>query len=409
MKKVYFKTFGCRTNLFDTQVMIANIGEWGVTTSESEADVVVINSCTVTNNADSTVRSYINRLKREKPQTKILFTGCGVITQGEKLLKDGKIDGLFGHSEKERVDSFLDRKQPFSEIGNFTHIDSTIITNFDGKHRAFIKIQEGCDFECSYCIIPTVRGGARSYPLDLIVRQIETLADQGFEEFVLTGTNMGSYGVDISLSLADLVEKVLKIDGVKRLRLGSMEPLQVSDRLIELLQNEKAAKHLHIALQHSSDRMLEKMNRRNRFASDLELLNRLSDLGFALGTDYILGFPEESDEIFDEAYENLKKLPLTHIHLFTYSPKEGTPASLKKIDVTGDKVAERRVKINELIAQKHREFYSRLKKPLTVHIENNNSGFDEYFSRVEIDSQSDLKGFVTVDRWCYGEKISATV
>lgn len=409
MKKIYFKTFGCRTNLFDTQVMVEHIGAHTLTNSESEADVVVINSCTVTNNADSTVRNYINRIKRERPTCKILFTGCGVTTQGVKLLDDGKIDGLFGHSEKERISSHLSQTASFKDIGNLSHIDSTIISHFEGKHRAFIKIQEGCDFACSYCIIPMVRGSARSYPIDLVLRQIDRLVGQGFEEFVLTGTNMGSYGVDIGLRLSDLVEKILPIDGVKRLRLGSMEPSQVDDRLIELLSSPKAAKHLHIALQHTSDLMLEKMNRRNRFKTDLILLNKLCDLGFALGTDYILGFPEESDEIYSEAYSNLEQLPLTHIHLFTYSPKEGTPASLKKIDVSGDVVAKRRHKIEQLISQKHKEFYARNTQPLIVHIERDNSGFDQFFSRVYVDSPLNLKGFVAVNSWQVGEKIVATV
>lgn len=405
MKKVYFKTFGCRTNLYDTQVMMANIGSWEVTADESLADVVVINSCTVTNSADSTTRSYINRIKRETPHKKVLFTGCGVQSQGVKLLDEKRIDGLFGHSQKEQIEALISQQKPFSEIGHTNHIDTTLIEKFEGKSRAFIKIQEGCDFDCSYCIIPSVRGFARSMPTRLILDQIKILLDQGYEEFILTGTNMGSYGVDKNETLAELIKEIAKL-GVKRLRLGSLEPVQITDELIALTKEPFMAKHLHIALQHTSNQMLEMMNRKNRFESDLELFTKLADQGLALGTDYIVGFPNESEEIFDEAVANLRKLPLTHIHLFSYSPRDGTQAATMKQDVAGDQVTKRRAVIGEIIAQKHREFYEKLKTPLEVLVEKNNSGLDQYFSRVEI--SSDQSGFVTLKDWWYdGGKIRA--
>lgn len=403
MKKVFFKTFGCRTNLFDTQVMIANLGPWETTEAEGEADAIVINSCTVTNAADSGVRAYISRLRRENPAIKIFFTGCGVATQGRALLKEGRIDGLFGHSEKERIETFLAAPEPFEIPGILTHIDTTLIERFEGKHRAFIKIQEGCDFACSYCIIPSVRGGARSLGEKLILDQIRLLCDQGYEEFVLTGTNMGSYGRDRGENLAKLIAQIGRIAGVKRLRLGSLEPVQVDEPLIELLNAPFMARHLHVALQHTSDAMLEKMNRRNRFESDQRLLERLSGLGYALGTDYIVGFPGESEAIFEEAFENLQTLPLTHIHLFPYSPREGTPAAMLKQDVPGNVAAQRREKIAQAVENKRRQFYARLKTPLTVLIENENGGLDQYFSRVQIQGDRPLSGWVTLENWSIDE------
>lgn len=403
MKKVFFKTFGCRTNLFDTQVMIANLGPWETTETEGEADAVVINSCTVTNAADSGVRAYISRLRRERPDAKIFFTGCGVATQGSSLLSEGRIDGLFGHSEKERIETFLAAPKPFEIPGNLTHTDSTLIERFEGKHRAFIKIQEGCDFACSYCIIPTVRGGARSLSEKLILEQIRLLVDQGYEEFVLTGTNMGSYGRDRGENLARLIARIGAISGVKRLRLGSLEPIQVDEPFIEQLSAPFMARHLHIALQHTSDAMLERMNRRNRFESDRALLERLSNLGYALGTDYIVGFPGESEAIFEEGYENLLALPLTHIHLFPYSPREGTPAATLKQDVPGNVAALRRERIAQAVEAKRRAFYARLKTPLTVLIENDQGGLDQYFSRVTIEGDRPLSGWVSLARWAMDE------
>ena len=162
-EKVYFKTFGCRTNVFDTQVMMSRLKDFEITLDEKEASIVIINSCTVTNSADTTARSYINSLKKLPLNPRVIFTGCGVWTKGENLFKDKKIDALFGHSEKEKINQLLQNRERFFEAGDLKHIDDTIIDKMVGKSRAFIKIQEGCDSRCNYCIIPYVRGDSRSY------------------------------------------------------------------------------------------------------------------------------------------------------------------------------------------------------------------------------------------------------
>jgi tRNA A37 methylthiotransferase MiaB len=211
--KIFFKTFGCRTNLFDTQIMIANLKDYELVLSEQDANIIVINSCTVTNGADSGVRNYINQIKTKYPDIKIFFTGCGVNTQGKKLFNDKKINGLFGHSEKEKI-NFLVTKDNFEEIGDLNHIDKTIVSDFVGKTKAFIKIQEGCDFDCSYCIIPSVRGNSRSVQESTILNQIELLANNGFSEFTLTGTNMGSYGINLNTNISKLLKKISLIKNV---------------------------------------------------------------------------------------------------------------------------------------------------------------------------------------------------
>jgi len=399
VKKVFFKTFGCRTNIYDTQIMIANLKDFIVVQSESEADIIVINSCTVTNSADSNVRAYVNSIK--KLNKKIYFTGCGVLTKGESLFKEKKIDAVFGASLKENINELL-QKDNFFEVGDLNHLDKTIITKMEGKTKAFVKIQEGCDFSCSYCIIPAVRGAARSYDEDLIIEQIKILASNGFGEFVLTGTNLGSYGKEISKNykekgdkLAKLLKKISKIRGVRRIRLGSVEPVQITEEFKEILKEPWMAKHLHIALQHTSPKMLKIMNRRNKLESDLELFNEIAEYGFAIGTDFIVGHPGEDEEIFNEAYKNLKKFPLTHIHLFTYSKRDGTKSALMKNSVRGDIAKKRLNLIKKLVDEKNYNFRKRLKKTLQILVEQKKDGFfigyDEYFNKNKIKSELDLE------------------
>jgi len=406
MVKVFFKTFGCRTNMFDTQVMMNNLKNFAITFDEKEANIVVINSCTVTNSADSTARNYINSLKKLPLNPRVIFTGCGVWTKGEQLFKDDKIDSLFGHSEKEKIDQLLQNNQRFFEAGDLKHIDNTIIEKMVGKSRAFVKIQEGCSFNCSYCIIPAVRGKARSYDEENILKQITTLASNGFGEFILTGTNVGSFGKGLDYKdskakdgLARLLKKISLIRGVRRIRLGSIEPIQITDEFKEILTEPWMGKHLHIALQHTSPTMLKLMNRRNSVEKDLELFEFLSSKGYALGTDYIVGHPGETDQIWQEAIENIKLFPLTHIHQFTYSKRDGTQSAMMKDQVNGNISKQRANQLVSIVEEKNLQFRQQ-HQPLEILIETqkNNiyTGYDQFFNKIEISSDTDLVG-----NWVY--------
>ena len=394
--KVYFKTFGCRTNVFDTQVMMSNLKDFEVTLDENEANIVVINSCTVTNSADSTARTYINSLKKLPQNPRVIFTGCGVWTKGETLFKENKVDSLFGHSQKENINDLLLNEERFFEAGDLTHIDKTIVEEFVGKSRAFIKIQEGCDFRCSYCIIPYVRGDARSYSEDKILEQVTTLATNGFGEFILTGTNVGSYGKKQHTSLAKLLKKLSLIKGVRRIRMGSIEPIQIDDEFKEIINEPFMAKHLHIALQHTSKKMLKIMNRRNKVLSDLELFEFLRENGYALGTDFIVGHPGETEALWKEAMENLHRFPLTHVHAFTYSKRDGTPSATMKPQIKGDIAKVRYNELINIIEQKNYNFRKENKKTLEVLVEQEKNGkyigLDQFFNQIEIDSTADLVG-----------------
>jgi MiaB-like tRNA modifying enzyme len=376
--------------------MMSNLKDFEVTQEEKDADVVVINSCTVTNSADSTARGYINSLKKLPKTPRVVFTGCGVWTKGETLFKEDKVDSLFGHSEKEKINELLLKEERFFQAGDLTHIDETIVEEFVGKSRAFIKIQEGCDFRCSYCIIPYVRGDARSYSEDKILEQVTTLAANGFGEFILTGTNVGSYGKKQHTSLAKLLKKMALIKGVRRIRMGSIEPIQIDDEFKELINEPFMAKHLHIALQHTSKEMLQIMNRRNKVLSDLELFEFLRDNGYALGTDFIVGHPGETEKIWKEAMENLHKFPLTHVHAFTYSKRDGTPSATMKPEIKGDIAKIRYNELTSIIEQKNYDFRRENNKTLEVLVESVKNGkyigLDQFFNQIEIDSPVDLVG-----------------
>jgi len=394
MKKVFFKTFGCRTNQFDTQVMMSKLREFGLSNDEHSSDIIVVNSCTVTNGADSSVRNYISSMKRKNPDAKVILAGCGSHSKGEALFADKKVFGVMGHSEKENINEILKVETPFYEIGDLKHIDSTIVEEFVGKSRAFIKIQEGCDFRCSYCIIPAVRGDARSHKEETILEQVTKLAANGFGEFILTGTNVGSYGQDHNTSMAKLLKKMSMIRGVRRIRIGSLEPIQIDDEFLELLDEPWMAKHLHIALQHTSDKMLEIMNRRNSFATDMELFQKLASKGYALGTDFIVGHPGEDEKEWKEAIERVKTLPLTHVHAFSYSKRDNTVSATMKPEIRGNIAKERHRELTDIIKAKNFAFRRDHTENLEVLLENSKDdiyyGFDQYFNKVEIRSEEDL-------------------
>ncbi|PHM16826.1 MAG: tRNA (N(6)-L-threonylcarbamoyladenosine(37)-C(2))-methylthiotransferase MtaB [Sulfuricurvum sp. PD_MW2] len=401
--KVYFKTFGCRTNLFDSQVMMGALADYEVTEDESQADIVIVNSCTVTNGADVSVRGYINQM--DKQGKKLFLTGCGAHTKGESLFGAGKIQGVFGPSEKMKINTLLSRESRFYEIGDLNYIDDAIVDEFVGKSRAFIKIQEGCNFRCSYCIIPFVRGDARSMDESKILEQVHRLAANGFGEFVLTGTNVGSYGQGEGRNIAELMKKMSLIRGVRRIRVGSLEPIQINDSFREILDEPWLERHLHIAIQHSSDEMLRLMNRRNRYKNDVELFSLLSEKGFALGTDFIVGHPGESDAIWREAMENLRHLHLTHIHPFTYSKRDGTPSATMKPEVNGALSAQRMSELNSIISSNNHHFREKMKNvALEILVESVDgdqyTGYDQFFNKILIQSNEDITGdWITLENY----------
>lgn len=392
MKKVYFKTFGCRTNIYDTEVMKSKLNEFDLTQNEEEAQIIVVNSCTVTNGADSGVRSYINQVSKQGK--KVILAGCGAFNNGETFLNQNKVFGVLGHSKKHEISTLLKSDKPFKELGDLTSLDDGVITSFHGKTKAFLKIQEGCNFRCSYCIIPYVRGNSRSVDLQDVVNQTKELVKNGYGEFVLTGTNIGSYGKDKNSTLGLLLQHLGKISGVKRIRLGSVEPVQIDESFKEVLSEPWLERHLHVALQHTNEEVLRIMRRRNHLKDDLELFWYLKDRGFALGTDFIVGHPGEDEKNWEDGFKNFKKFPITHLHGFIYSKRDGTPSALMKQSVNGA-VAKKRLKMLENEVKKSNfNFRKEQKVPLEVHVESFKKGFfrgyDQFYNLVHIKSEKNL-------------------
>jgi len=402
MKKVFFKTFGCRTNIYDTEVMASSLGAFERVMSEAEADIVVVNSCTVTNGADVGTRGYVNQQNRLGK--KVVLAGCGALSKGQELFDKGLVFGVLGHSERENIQSLLSRPAPFFEAGDLTSIDQKIVSEYEGKTKAFVKIQEGCDFRCSYCIIPLVRGNARSQEEEVILSQVKTLAKNGYGEVVLTGTNIGSYGKDKGSSLGRLVGKIGAVSGIRRVRLGSIEPVQIDASFREILGEPWLERHLHVALQHTSPQMLRLMRRRNTIEKDTELFWELREKGFALGTDFITGHPGETPEIWEDAYRRLEALPLTHLHCFTYSKRDGTPSSTMKPQIAGDVAKERLKQVTALVEAKNFAFRkANVGVVLEVLVEEKEgnvcAGYDQFYNRVKIHTTKDLtKEWVSLTR-----------
>lgn len=412
MKKVFFKTFGCRTNIYDSEVMMGQLKDFNLTKDENEADIIIVNSCTVTNGADSGVRHFINQATKQNK--KVIMAGCGVFNNGKTFQENGKVFGVLGHSKKHEINTLLKSENPFFELGNLTYIDKKIVTKYHGKSKAFLKIQEGCDFRCSYCVIPYVRGNARSQDESKILNQVKNLAKEGYSEFVLTGTNIGSYGKDKKTTLGKLLQNLGKIDGVKRVRLGSIEPVQIDESFKEILDESWLERHLHVALQHTNEIILKTMRRRNNLKQDLELFEFLASKGFALGTDYIVGHPKESEEVWEDGLRNFKLFPITHLHAFTYSKRSGTPSAKMKEEVKKDVAKQRLKQIQAVVKQKNQIFRKNQISPLIVHVESEKKGFfqgyDQFYNQIFIKSDKNLlKSWVNIKNYTIKEECNEAV
>ncbi|EAH4935700.1 tRNA (N(6)-L-threonylcarbamoyladenosine(37)-C(2))-methylthiotransferase MtaB [Campylobacter lari] len=399
-QKVYFKTFGCRTNIYDTQLIKTYIKDHEIVQNEQEADVIIINSCTVTNGADSGLRTYINSVR--KNGVKVILTGCGAISKGRDFFDKKEVFGVLGASNKSKINELIMSKKEFYEIGDLKFIDTKIVSDYENHTKAFVKIQEGCDFACSYCIIPSVRGKSRSIPSDEIIKQIKLLAQNGYSEVVLTGTNIGSYGLKDKTTLGKLLQEIGRINGIKRVRLGSLEPAQIDESFKEILDEPWLERHLHIALQHTHEKMLRIMRRRSHTQNDLALFNELSQKGFALGTDFIVAHPGESELIWQEALENFKHFKLTHIHAFIFSPRDGTHSASMKERINGEIAKERLNILKDIVFQNNYEFRKNHKVKLEILVENKKGefyeGYDQFFNKIKISSKEDIaKQWLIVD------------
>ena len=329
--------FGCKVNTYESTYFEEVLIKDGYTEAKEvkDADVVVINTCSVTNVADQKCRKFIRRLKRENDKAVIIACGCSVQNNGEEYQTYG-IDILLGNHHKSKIPElykeFLKTREPIVLIDSNRkqEFDDMLLNKFEKHTRAFIKIQDGCDNFCSYCVIPLLRGSLRSKKFETVINEAKALADNGHKEIVLVGIHTGSYNSD-GKDLVDLINEISKIEKVKRIRLSSIEITELSDKFMETLKNnKKLVSHLHIPLQAGSNEILKLMNRKydkKYFKDKLELIRSIRP-DINITTDVIVGFPQETDELFEESMEFCKELEFGKIHVFPYSIRNNTKASL---------------------------------------------------------------------------------
>lgn len=344
MYKVYFITFGCKVNQYETEALKSCFEDngFGICNSAEESDIIVVNSCTVTGSGDSKSLYSVRKLRKDHPDSVIVLTGCMPQADPDIQAKIPEADVITGTNERKKIPELVSRF--ISEHGRL--VDIVPYTNHDSfesmeyrssfsKTRAFVKIQDGCNCFCSYCMIPYARGRCRSKSPDILQKEVEMLAASGHKEIVLVGINLAFYGMESGLRLADAVELCCGVEGIERVRLGSLEPeMLLEDDLRRLAAQPKLCPQFHLSLQSGCDRTLKAMNRRytadEYYSLTRRILEHFPDAAFA--TDIMVGFPEETDEDFEESLRFAEKVGFAKIHVFQYSPRKGTPAaSMKQI------------------------------------------------------------------------------
>ena len=353
--KVAFLTLGCKVNQYETNGMIQQFKEHGydVVEFDDKADIYVINTCTVTNMSDRKSRQFLRQAKKNNQDSVVVAVGCYVQVSKDEIEKIPEIDLCLGTNDKtqivEFVEKYINEKTKKEELDNILYdadFEDFGIVTYTEKTRAVIKVQDGCDRFCSYCIIPFARGKVRSRKPESIIEEITKIAENGIKEVVITGIHVASYGRDFKndYRLIDLLEEVNGISGIERIRLGSIEPLLITEEFMErLIKLKKVCHHFHLSLQSGCTETLKRMNRRYTAEEFEEIVNRLRKYydDVILTTDIIVGFPNESEDEFNTTYEYLKKINFYKMHVFKYSPRKGTKAAEMSGQIPGDVKEER--------------------------------------------------------------------
>ncbi len=338
-KKVAFYTLGCKVNQYETNAMEKLFSDEGyeIVPFDEAADVYVVNTCTVTSVGDKKSRQILRRAKHLNPDAVIAAVGCLAQTDPKQIENTGAVDVIVGTNNKNSIVEAVEAaKKTVGTVSRVTEYDGLSefelmsIDRFDGRERAYIKIQEGCDRFCTYCIIPYARGKVRSAREEDIIKEAERLGNNGFSEIVLTGIHVASYGRGTENTLSGLIKKLSEIDSIKRIRLSSVDPVAFSDEFIKTAAvSDKLCPHFHISLQSGSDDILRRMNRRYTSAEYYETLCRIRESieNVSITTDVITGFPHETEEEFEKSYNFVEKCGFAAVHVFPYSERKGTPAA----------------------------------------------------------------------------------
>lgn len=366
MKTVAFCTLGCKVNQYETNAMMQKMIEAGyeVVDFETKADIYIINTCTVTNMADKKSRQMLRRVKEINLEAILVAVGCYAQVAKEKLEQIPEIDLILGINEKNDIVKYVEQASKNTYVSDVLHqtefLDFGDVT-YTEKTRAVIKVQDGCNQFCSYCIIPYARGRIRSRKPESVIKEITDVAKEGIKEVVITGIHIASYGKDFNTEyrLIDLLEEIQKVDCVQRIRLGSLEPTLITEEFVTRLKElSKICDHFHLSLQSGCDETLKRMNRKyttDQFRHVVELL-RNAYPEVHLTTDVIVGFPGETEEEFNKTYEFLKEIKFYKMHVFKYSPRSGTVAAKMPNQIDGNIKEERSNKLIELSDKNEEEY-----------------------------------------------------
>ena len=388
-KKVAFYTLGCKVNQYETESIKNQLIKKGYeeVSFEDKADIYIVNSCTVTSVADRKTRNMLRRAKKINPNGAVIVTGCYAQTNSKELLEMEDIDYVVGNTDKSGIVNFIEdiENRTMEKLKNHNIFLDSEYTEYEfatlrEMSRAYVKIQDGCNNFCSYCKIPFARGKSRSRQKNNILKEITKLSQEGFKEIILIGINLGAYGEDLENggNFEDLLKDILKIEGIERVRIGSVYPDKISDEFIEMFSNPKLMPHLHISLQSCDDTVLKRMRR--KYGSSL-IEERLTKLRKAVPNmeytaDVIVGFPGESQEMFQNSYNLIDKIGFSGLHIFQYSDRENTLASTfeDKIDPKVKKErADELEKLKEIMAERERKKY--LDRELKVLVEEEKDGY----------------------------------
>ena len=366
---VAFCTLGCKVNQYETNAMIEQFMRKGyhIVEFNQVADIYIINTCTVTNMADRKSRQMLRKVKEKNIDSIVVACGCYAQVAKEELEKIPEIDLICGVNEKNKIVEYVEeyekdhtKKEMITDVMYQKEFLDFGTTQYTDKTRAVIKVQDGCDRFCSYCIIPYARGHVRSRKIENVVKEVEKIAEEGIKEVVLTGIHIASYGKDFKedIALMDLLEAVQKVDGIERIRLGSLEPTIITeDFLKRLTKLNKICDHFHLSLQSGCDATLKRMNRRYQtveFKKSVKLIRKYYP-EVALTTDIIVGFPGETEEEFKQTYQFLKEIAFYKMHIFKYSPRKGTKAAIMPNQIEGNIKEERSRKLIALSDENEKE------------------------------------------------------
>jgi len=354
---------GCKSNQFESSIIAENLISNGMkeTKSIDNADIYILNSCTVTHKSDNEAFYLLRNAKNKNPGIINIITGCIAQVEKEKLLENDFIDYVIGNNEKLNIYNYINDHYNVGNIMEQTEFNKIALAD-TSKTRASLKIQDGCDNRCSYCIIPFARGKSRSADKNFIIEQIKSFENYGFKEIVLTGIHIGQWGKDINSNLLELLKVIEEKTEIQRYRLGSLNPLEINDEMLEfLVKSEKFCPHFHLSLQSACDKTLKSMNRFYKVEDYLKLIDKINsifNLPF-IGSDIIVGFADETDDDFEITRQNLEKSGLTQIHTFPYSLRKGTAGALSQHQVD-EKTKEKRAKIiREISSRKYKEFINK--------------------------------------------------